>query len=99
MRAAINARVSTADGWRDTENQLAELSRFASTQDWEIAAEYTEPRQRRSPGPTRIPPHVRGRGSTEVRFGSGLGTRPLYPRVWLKLSSTLNGSPLTGCSL
>jgi predicted site-specific integrase-resolvase len=34
MRAAIYARVSTADGRQDTENQLAELRRFASTQDW-----------------------------------------------------------------
>ena len=42
MRAAIYARVSTADGRQDTENQLAELRRFASTQGWEIAAEYID---------------------------------------------------------
>jgi DNA invertase Pin-like site-specific DNA recombinase len=42
MKAAIYARVSTADGRQDTENQLAELPRFASTQDWEIATEYID---------------------------------------------------------
>src|SRR5215467_2572759 len=42
MRAAIYARVSTPDGRQDTENQLAELRRFASTQGWEIAAEYID---------------------------------------------------------
>ena len=42
MRAAIYARVSTADGRQDTENQLAELRRFASTQGWEIATEYID---------------------------------------------------------
>jgi DNA invertase Pin-like site-specific DNA recombinase len=42
MRAAIYARVSTADGRQDTENQLAELRRFANTQGWEIAAEYID---------------------------------------------------------
>ena len=42
MRAAIYARVSTADGRQDTENQLAELHRFASAQGWEIAAEYID---------------------------------------------------------
>jgi DNA invertase Pin-like site-specific DNA recombinase len=41
-RTAIYARVSTADGRQDTENQLAELRRFASTQNWEIAAEYID---------------------------------------------------------
>ena len=35
MRAAIYARVSTADGRQDTENQLAELRQFANTQDWQ----------------------------------------------------------------
>jgi DNA invertase Pin-like site-specific DNA recombinase len=42
MRVAIYARESTGDGRQDTENQLAELRRFASTQDWEIAAEYID---------------------------------------------------------
>ena len=42
MRAAIYARVSTADGRQDTENQLTELRRFGSTQGWEIAAEYID---------------------------------------------------------
>lgn len=36
MKAAIYARVSTADGRQDTENQLADLRRFATTQAWEI---------------------------------------------------------------
>ena len=31
MKAAIYARVSTADGRQDTENQLTELRRFAGT--------------------------------------------------------------------
>ena len=42
MRAAVYARVSTADGRQDTENQLAELRRFASTQGWEIMGEYID---------------------------------------------------------
>jgi|SRR5579862_414911 len=42
MRAAIYARVSTADGGQDVENQLAELRRFAATQGWEIAKEYID---------------------------------------------------------
>jgi DNA invertase Pin-like site-specific DNA recombinase len=42
MRAAIYARVSTADGRQDTENQLGELRRFAERQDWEIAGEYID---------------------------------------------------------
>jgi photosystem II stability/assembly factor-like uncharacterized protein len=42
MRAAIYARVSTADGRQDVENQLAELRRFASTQQWEIDKEYID---------------------------------------------------------
>ena len=42
MRAAIYARVSTADGRQDTENQMVELRRFASTQGWAIVAEYID---------------------------------------------------------
>jgi len=42
MRAAIYARVSTADGRQDTENQLGELRRFASTHGWEITFEYND---------------------------------------------------------
>jgi DNA invertase Pin-like site-specific DNA recombinase len=42
MKAAIYARVSTADGRQDTENQLVELRRFATTQSWEIAGEYID---------------------------------------------------------
>jgi DNA invertase Pin-like site-specific DNA recombinase len=42
MRAAIYARVSTADGRQDTENQLEELRRFATTQGWQIMGEYID---------------------------------------------------------
>jgi DNA invertase Pin-like site-specific DNA recombinase len=42
IRAAIYARISTADGRQDTENQLGELRRFASIQGWEIVAEYID---------------------------------------------------------
>ena len=42
MRAAIYARVSTADGRQDTDNQLVDLRRFATTQGWEIADEYID---------------------------------------------------------
>jgi DNA invertase Pin-like site-specific DNA recombinase len=42
MRAAIYARVSTSDGRQEVENQLAELRRFAATQNWEIAGEYID---------------------------------------------------------
>lgn len=42
MRAAIYARVSMADGRQEVDNQLAELRRFAETQNWEIAEEYID---------------------------------------------------------
>jgi DNA invertase Pin-like site-specific DNA recombinase len=42
MKVAIYARVSTADGRQDTENQLADLRRFAATQGWQIASEYID---------------------------------------------------------
>lgn len=42
MRAAIYARVSTADGRQEVENQLAELRRFAALQSWEITGEYVD---------------------------------------------------------
>jgi DNA invertase Pin-like site-specific DNA recombinase len=42
MKAAIYARVSTADGRQDTENQISDLRRFAATQGWEIAGEYID---------------------------------------------------------
>jgi DNA invertase Pin-like site-specific DNA recombinase len=42
MRAAIYARVSTADGRQDTENQLGELRRFSDSQGWEIAGEFLD---------------------------------------------------------
>jgi DNA invertase Pin-like site-specific DNA recombinase len=41
-RAAIYGRVSTADGLQDVDNQLDELRRFASTQNWEIVGEYID---------------------------------------------------------
>jgi len=37
MRAAIYARVSTKDKGQDVENQLAQLRRYASEQNWEVA--------------------------------------------------------------
>jgi len=42
MKAAIYARVSTADGRQDEENQLAQLRQFAATQGWEIVGEYID---------------------------------------------------------
>src|ERR1035438_5620035 len=42
MKAAIYARVSTKDGKQDTENQLRQLRKFASTQGWTITAEYVD---------------------------------------------------------
>ena len=42
MRAAVYARVSTADGRQDTENQLAELRGFASRQGWQIMGAYID---------------------------------------------------------
>jgi DNA invertase Pin-like site-specific DNA recombinase len=42
MKAAIYARVSTADGRQDVENQLVELRRFSAPQGWEIDKEYID---------------------------------------------------------
>ena len=42
MVAAIYARVSTADGRQETENQLVQLRQFAETQGWEIVREYVD---------------------------------------------------------
>jgi|SRR5579872_2324298 len=42
IRVAIYARVSTADGRQEAENQLAELRRFAAAQEWEITCEYVD---------------------------------------------------------
>ena len=42
MKAAIYARVSTADGRQDAENQLTQLRQFAATQGWKIAVEYID---------------------------------------------------------
>jgi DNA invertase Pin-like site-specific DNA recombinase len=42
IRVAIYARVSTADGRQEAENQLAELRRFAETQGWETISEYID---------------------------------------------------------
>ena len=42
MRVGIYARVSTADGRQDTENQITELRRFAIAQGWEIVREYID---------------------------------------------------------
>ncbi len=40
--AALYARVSTSDGRQDADNQLAELRRFAASQDWAIVREYLD---------------------------------------------------------
>ena len=42
MKAALYARVSTKDKGHDVENQLAELRRFAVSQEWEILTEYID---------------------------------------------------------
>jgi DNA invertase Pin-like site-specific DNA recombinase len=42
IRVAIYARVSTADGRQETDNQLTELRRFAATQGWQIVGEYID---------------------------------------------------------
>ena len=42
MKTAIYARVSTADKGQDVETQLAELRRFAASQDWEVHREYID---------------------------------------------------------
>jgi DNA invertase Pin-like site-specific DNA recombinase len=41
-RAAIYGRVSIADGRQEGDNQLDELRRFASTQNWEVGGEYID---------------------------------------------------------
>jgi len=41
-RGALYGRVSTKDKGQEVENQLAELRRFAATQEWEIQAEYID---------------------------------------------------------
>ena len=42
QQVAIYARVSTADGRQETENQLVQLRQFAETQGWEIVREYVD---------------------------------------------------------
>ena len=42
MIAALYGRVSTSDGRQDADNQLAELRRFAASQDWDVAGEYVD---------------------------------------------------------
>lgn len=42
IRVAVYARVSTADGRQETENQLGELRRFAESSGWEIVGEYVD---------------------------------------------------------
>jgi DNA invertase Pin-like site-specific DNA recombinase len=39
---ALYARVSTKDGWQDTENQLIALREYCAKQGWEIAGEYVD---------------------------------------------------------
>jgi DNA invertase Pin-like site-specific DNA recombinase len=42
IRVAIYARVSTKDRGQDTENQLAQLRAFATTQGWTVFREYVD---------------------------------------------------------
>ena len=42
MKIALYSRVSTRDKGQDTENQLAQLREFATTQNWQIVAEYVD---------------------------------------------------------
>jgi DNA invertase Pin-like site-specific DNA recombinase len=42
MRTALYARVSTKDKGQDTENQLAQLRDFATTQGWSVVGEYVD---------------------------------------------------------
>lgn len=42
VRAAIYARVSTANGRQDTENQIAHLRQFGASQNWEIMGLYID---------------------------------------------------------
>jgi len=42
VKIALYSRVSTRDKGQDTENQLAQLREFASTQNWRIVAEYVD---------------------------------------------------------
>jgi predicted site-specific integrase-resolvase len=55
MRAAIYARLATADGQQDADNHLAQLGQFAAEQVWEMACEYIE---RRPVGPRSVPANV-----------------------------------------
>jgi DNA invertase Pin-like site-specific DNA recombinase len=40
--SAIYARVSTQDRRQDADNRIAQLWQFASTQNWEVVAEYVD---------------------------------------------------------
>jgi len=42
VKIALYSRVSTRDKGQDTENQLAQLREFATTQNWQIVAEYVD---------------------------------------------------------
>src|SRR5579871_4269654 len=42
MKVAIYARVSTADGRQEAENQIFQLCRFAASQNWGIEREYID---------------------------------------------------------
>lgn len=42
MKVAIYARVSTADGRQETENQLSQLRDFAAKESWTIIREYVD---------------------------------------------------------
>jgi DNA invertase Pin-like site-specific DNA recombinase len=42
LRVALYARVSTANGKQDTENQLQQLREFCRKQEWQIVTEYVD---------------------------------------------------------
>lgn len=42
LRVALYARVSTANGKQDTQNQLQQLREFCAKQDWQVAAEFVD---------------------------------------------------------
>ena len=42
LRVALYARVSTANGKQDTQNQLQQLREFCAIQDWEVVAEFVD---------------------------------------------------------
>jgi hypothetical protein len=92
MKAAIYARVSTADGRQEAENQLAELRRFAATQSWEITHEYIDQRRFGAQLTTRGP-------HRELRRTGGLQAQGVgKPERWLqsRRTGTRSFAPIRG---